>query len=66
MAADTEKLWSIREDGSLSVDSDSNQITYNSSLNALIVSSKNHVTVIDALSGTFLQKSDLSGELKKT
>ncbi|XP_035825485.1 baculoviral IAP repeat-containing protein 6 [Aplysia californica] len=61
MAADTEKLWNIREDGCLSVDASTSQITYNSSLNAVILLSKDHVTVIDALSGAFLQKSDLSG-----
>ena len=63
MAADTEKLWSIREDGSITVDTNlSNRITYNASLNALILFSDNNVTVIDALSGAFLQQSDLSGK----
>ncbi|XP_059157271.1 baculoviral IAP repeat-containing protein 6-like isoform X2 [Physella acuta] len=62
MAADTEKQWTIREDGCLNVDINTNNITYNSSLNSVILSCKDHtITVIDALSGAFLQKSDLSG-----
>lgn len=63
MAADTEKQWTIREDGCLNVDINTNNITYNSSLNSVILSCKDHtITVIDALSGAFLQKSDLSGK----
>uniref|UniRef100_A0A2C9JJC5 Dual E2 ubiquitin-conjugating enzyme/E3 ubiquitin-protein ligase BIRC6 n=1 Tax=Biomphalaria glabrata TaxID=6526 RepID=A0A2C9JJC5_BIOGL len=62
MAADTDKLWSIREDGCLSIDVNTRNVIYNSSLNSVILSSNDQtVTVLDALSGAFLQKSDLSG-----
>ncbi|CAL1542614.1 unnamed protein product, partial [Lymnaea stagnalis] len=62
MAADTEKQWPIREDGCLSVDVNTSHVIYNSSLNSVILSSRDQsVTILDALSGAFLQKSDLSG-----
>ncbi|GFO34551.1 baculoviral iap repeat-containing protein 6, partial [Plakobranchus ocellatus] len=65
MAADTAKHWSIREDGFLSVDTNVDRLTYNSSLNSIIITCKDQtVTVLDALSGAFLQKSDLSGHKK--
>ncbi|GFS25394.1 baculoviral IAP repeat-containing protein 6, partial [Elysia marginata] len=65
MAMDTAKQWSIREDGCLSIDVNTHRITYNSSLNAVILTCKDQtVTVLDALSGAFLQKSDLSGDKK--
>lgn len=61
--ADPEKQWSIREDGCLSVDINTSCVTYNSSLNLVILSSRDQsITVLDALSGAFLQKSNLSGK----
>lgn len=62
MAA-TERQWSIREDGCLIINKNLQGVTYHSSLNAIILSSKDQtITVLDATSGIVLQKSDLSGK----
>lgn len=62
MAA-TDRHWSVVEDGCLFVNKNLTSVTYHSSLNSIILSSKDQtITVLDATSGIVLKKSDLSGE----
>lgn len=62
MAA-TERQWTVREDGCLFIDKNLRSVTYHSSLNSIVLSSKDQsITVLDATSGIVLKKSDLSGE----
>ncbi|XP_070181060.1 dual E2 ubiquitin-conjugating enzyme/E3 ubiquitin-protein ligase BIRC6-like isoform X3 [Littorina saxatilis] len=62
MAA-TDRQWSVVEDGCLFIDKNLKSVTYHSSLNSIVLSSKDQtITVLDATSGIVLKKSDLSGQ----
>jgi baculoviral IAP repeat-containing protein 6 len=54
--------WFIAEDGCLSIGESATGVTYHSTLNNVIVTTKEPaVKVIDVTSGSVLQKSDISG-----
>ncbi|XP_067680641.1 baculoviral IAP repeat-containing protein 6-like isoform X2 [Haliotis asinina] len=60
MAA-TDKQWFVGEDGCLSVGETVTGVTYHSSLNSIILTTKEpSLKILDATSGIVLQKSDLS------
>ncbi|KAK6180714.1 hypothetical protein SNE40_008714 [Patella caerulea] len=62
MAA-TDKQWLVIEDGCLSVGENVKHVTYHSSLNSVILSTKDKcVKILDATSGVILQKSHLCAE----
>ena len=57
------RQWTIREDGCLIINKNLKSVIYHSSLNSIVLSSKDQtITVLDATSGIVLKKSDLSGE----
>ena len=54
--------WYVGEDGCLSVGKPVEHVTYHSSLNTILVSTKEcTIKVLDVTSGSVLQCSDLSG-----
>lgn len=66
MAA-TDKQWFVGEDGCLSVGETVTGVTYHSSLNSIILTTKEpSLKILDATSGIVLQKSDLSGKVLGT
>ena len=55
--------WFVGEDGCLSVGKPTDGVTYHSTLNTILVATKEPaVRVLDVTSGLVLQSSDLSGE----
>ena len=61
MAA-TDQQWAVGEDWCLSIGTSVNNLIYHSSLNVILLTSKEpSVQVIDVTSGAILHKTDLSG-----
>lgn len=63
MANDDDDPWLLKEDGSLKVDAEARHIVYHSSLNVIVVLSRqNEVKVLDIISGVVLQSCQLPGK----